>query len=133
MTVALSLNGVRGTYVSPICTMTRATKIASRCSEREDTCPRQKMVQRLFFQLDQHKSRCSDHTWSTPSDHSRAAAQNKIRAAPHSVCKPRTKPALDAPVWQHRPPAAGIIRLRQLCDHLCNIAQEIRSSTPPAR
>jgi hypothetical protein len=37
-----------------------------------------------------------------------------------------TQPALDAPVGQHRPPAAGIIGLRQLCDHF----PQYRSGNP---
>jgi hypothetical protein len=31
--------------------------------------------------------------------------------------KPRTKPALNAPVGQDHPPAPGIIGLLKLCDH----------------
>lgn len=31
--------------------------------------------------------------------------------------KSRTEPALDAPIRQHHPPATGIIRLCQRCDH----------------
>jgi hypothetical protein len=38
------------------------------------------------------------------------------------LAKPRTQPALDAPVQQHRPPAAGIIRLPQFRDNCSTIS-----------
>jgi hypothetical protein len=58
-----------------------------------------------------------DHAVAHPLPNETESALSFVELA-----KSRTKPALYAPVRQHRPPPPGIIRLPQLCDHCLAIS-----------
>src|SRR5439155_1999772 len=87
------------------------------------------MIQRFLLDRIDTKSAASavgrqHHPIANSLTHKAKSALTFIQLA-----KPRAEPALNASIGQHRPPATGVIRLHQLCDHLRNILQEIRSSS----
>src|SRR5205823_4253832 len=93
-----------------------ATEIASRCAEREHARSRQKMVQRFLFNGIDTKPAApaiggQHHPIVDPLPN-----ETKSALAIAELAKPRTKPALNAPIRQYRPPATGIIGLGQRCD-----------------
>src|SRR5262249_2916949 len=94
-----------------------AAEIAARRSEREHARPRQKMIERfLLDRIDTKPAapaiRCEHHPVAD-------ALPNKTKTALTFVelAIARTQPALDAPIFRHRPPTPGIIGLLQLRDH----------------
>src|SRR5204862_7641216 len=94
-----------------------ATEIAARCAKRQHTRSRQEMIQRLFFNgIDTKPAAASisgqHHLIADPLPNETESALSFVELA-----KPRTEAALNASIRQHRPPAPGIIRFPQLCDH----------------
>src|SRR5262249_10251860 len=105
-----------------------ATEVASRRAKREYARARQKMIQRFLFNRIDTKPAApaiggQHYLIGHPLPDETESALPFVQLA-----KPRTQPALDASIGQHRPPPRSIIRLRQRGEHLPNIAEEIRNA-----
>src|SRR5262249_18349799 len=91
-----------------------ATKVATRGAKRQDAGAWREMIERLFLdRIDAEPATTAVSGQSHPVARS-LAHETESALAFVEFAKARTEPAFDAPVGQHCPPTAWVIRL---CDH----------------